>query len=173
MLNQISRAFHYRDRHVFVRLYKTYVRVHLEFSTPVWTPWLKTDIDLLEKVQIRAVNMISGLSGHTYEEKLRELNLQSLVDRRTRFDVIQVYKILHDHDKVNPETWFEFENRRNTRSSHYLNLKIKHRNTDLARNFFTTRAAKHWNSLPSVIKEATSLSSFKTKYHSFAMNGQN
>jgi len=31
VLGQISRAFHYRDRHIFVRLYKQYVRPHLEF----------------------------------------------------------------------------------------------------------------------------------------------
>lgn len=173
MLNNISKAFHFRDRHVFVRLYKTYVRVHLEFSTPVWNPWLKTDIELLEKVQIRAVNMISGLQGNTYESRLKELKLQTLEDRRTRFDVIQVYKILNGYDKVNPDTWFEFETRRSTRSSHHLNLKIKQRNSDLARNFFTVRAAKHWNNLPGNIKEATSLSIFKSKYDAFAMTGQN
>ena len=173
MLNNISRAFHFRDRHIFLRLYKTYVRVHLEFSTPVWTPWLKVDIDLLEKVQIRAVNMISGLHGTTYESKLKELKIQTLQDRRTRFDVIQVFKILKGYDKVNPNTWFEFETRRSTRNSHQMNLKIKRRNTDLARNFFTVRAASHWNKLPSHIKEATTLSNFKSKYDTFAMNGQN
>ncbi len=33
VLGQLTRAFHYRDRHVFMRLYKQYVRPHLEFST--------------------------------------------------------------------------------------------------------------------------------------------
>ncbi len=32
VLGQISRAFHYRDRYIFVRLYKQYVQPHLEFS---------------------------------------------------------------------------------------------------------------------------------------------
>jgi hypothetical protein len=34
VLGQITRAFHYRDKFTFVKLYKTYVRPHLEFSTP-------------------------------------------------------------------------------------------------------------------------------------------
>jgi hypothetical protein len=34
VLGQISRTFHYRDRHVFLRLYKHFVRPHLEFSIP-------------------------------------------------------------------------------------------------------------------------------------------
>ena len=39
VLGQISRAFHYCDRHVFIRLYCQYVRPHLEFSTQAWSPW--------------------------------------------------------------------------------------------------------------------------------------
>ena len=31
-LGQISRSFHYRDRVTFVKLYKQYVRPHLEFA---------------------------------------------------------------------------------------------------------------------------------------------
>ncbi len=47
VLGQLSRAFHYRDRHVFMRLYKQYVRPHLEFSTSggqISTKHLKTSI---------------------------------------------------------------------------------------------------------------------------------
>ena len=39
MLNQLTRAFHYRDRNIFVNLYKRYVRVYLEYATPAWNPW--------------------------------------------------------------------------------------------------------------------------------------
>jgi ribonuclease P/MRP protein subunit RPP40 len=31
VLNQLKRNFHFRDRHIFVNLYKQYVRPHLEF----------------------------------------------------------------------------------------------------------------------------------------------
>ncbi len=40
VLGQVTRAFHYRDRHVFIQLYKQYVRPHLEFAAPAWSPWL-------------------------------------------------------------------------------------------------------------------------------------
>ena len=36
VLAQLARAFHYRDRHIFIRLYTQYVRPHLEFASPVW-----------------------------------------------------------------------------------------------------------------------------------------
>jgi hypothetical protein len=41
-------------------------------------PWLEADKEVLEKVQRRAVNMISGLKARTYAEKLRELGLTTL-----------------------------------------------------------------------------------------------
>ena len=82
VLGQILRAFHYRDRHVFLNLYKQYVRPHLEFSVASWSPWNQGDIETLEKIQKKAVQAISGLRGHSYEEKLEELGLKSLVERR-------------------------------------------------------------------------------------------
>jgi hypothetical protein len=71
VLGQISRAFHYRDRHVFARLYKQYVRPHLEFATTAWSPWTAADQESLEKVERWAVHMVSGLKRQTYEDKLR------------------------------------------------------------------------------------------------------
>ena len=71
VLGQVSRAFHFRDRRVFVQLYKQYVRPHLEFAVPAWSPWTIGDKDTLEKVQRRAVRMISGLQGATYKAKLK------------------------------------------------------------------------------------------------------
>ena len=69
VLGNLGRSFHFRDRHTFVRLYKTYVRYHLEFAVPAWSPWSATDIKVLEKVQKMAVIMVSGLQGKTYQEK--------------------------------------------------------------------------------------------------------
>ena len=69
------------------------MRPLLEFSTAAWNPWLKSDIELLEKVQMKAVKAISSLKAKTYPEKLKELKLMSLETRRSRYDLIQVYKI--------------------------------------------------------------------------------
>ena len=82
VLGQISKSFHFRDRKVFVRLYKTYVRPHLEFSVSVWNPYSVQDIRTIENIQIRAVNMVSGLTGKSYSEKLSEIGMMSLKTRR-------------------------------------------------------------------------------------------
>jgi hypothetical protein len=82
VLGQIRRSFHYRDRFTFERLYKQYVRPHLEFAAPAWSPWLQGDKDTFEKVQEKAVNMVSGLKGKTYLEKCAEMGIETLEDRR-------------------------------------------------------------------------------------------
>jgi hypothetical protein len=107
VLSQISRAFHYRDRNVFLQLYIQYVRPHLEFAGPAWSPCLEADQEVLEKVQRRAVNMISGLKAKTYEEKLLELGLTTLEERRHQTDMAQVYKIITGKDMVKSEVWFQ------------------------------------------------------------------
>ena len=66
------------NHHVFVRLYQQYVRPHLEFSTQAWSPWTDADKSVLEKVQRRAVGMVSGLKETTYKARVKELGLQSL-----------------------------------------------------------------------------------------------
>ena len=93
VLNQLTRNFHFRDRHIFKKLYVQYVRPHVEFASPAWSPWTEMDKANIEKVQIRAVNMISGLTGRTYEEKCKELGLDTLEERRLKQDMLQTYKI--------------------------------------------------------------------------------
>ena len=60
----------------------------------------ETDKELIEKVQRRAVKMISGLTGSTYEEKCKELGLDTLEERRRQQDLMQTYKIFGGKDRV-------------------------------------------------------------------------
>jgi len=59
-----------------------------------WCPWNQVDIELLEKIQARAVKNVSGMEGLTYEERLQALGLPSLAERRKEIDLVQVYKIV-------------------------------------------------------------------------------
>ncbi len=65
VLNQIPRNCHYRDRHKYVGLYKQYIRPHLEFASPAWSPWTQEDIQEVEKVQEKALRQVNGLRGNT------------------------------------------------------------------------------------------------------------
>jgi ribonuclease P/MRP protein subunit RPP40 len=87
VLNQLKKNFHYRDKRTFVRLYIQYVRPHLEFAAPAWSPWNSGDQGELDQVQQKAVRMVSGLKGTTYEERCEELGIQTLKERRQKQDL--------------------------------------------------------------------------------------
>ena len=56
----MARAFSYRDKNVWLKLYKAYVHPMLEYAVQAWRPWKIKDIHVLEAVQ-RAIRMTSGL----------------------------------------------------------------------------------------------------------------
>ena len=106
VLGQLLRSFTYRDCNT-IRLYKQYVRPHLEYCVQAWSAWQQQDITTLENVQCRAVNAAPSLSG-TYEEKLSSLNLLSLQQRRLRGDMLQTFKMVKSIDNLNPADFFTF-----------------------------------------------------------------
>jgi len=166
VLSQLTRAFHYRDRHVFLRLYMQYVRPHLEFSTQAWSPWHEEDKACLEKVQQRAVKMISGLRANEYEERLKELQLTTLAERRHQAEMGMVHKIMHRQGGLEHSTWFEMANvQRNTRSAaDPLNIKIRHGRLELRKNFFSERVAAGWNEIPAELKQISNTARFRARY---------
>ena len=167
ILGQIRRSFSFTDRDIVLKLYLTFVRPHLEYAVQAWTPWYESDIQLLEKVQMRAVNMIPGLRG-SYSDKLKTLGLLSLRDRRTRGDAIETYKILNGFQNTDPTTWFDTATRpdgaitRQVSSTHGLRLRPSR--LDLRKYFFSVRAAKTWNGLPDDVRSATTVNGFKSAY---------
>ena len=135
MLGTISSAFHFRDRHNFLNLYKQYVRCHLEFSVSEWCPCGQK----LERVQRRPINMISGLSRN-YEDKLQELRLESLESRRINIDMLQTFKIICGFDDVKSNTWFNIvglgQHRLTRLTAHPLNLMPSGSRMELRALFF-------------------------------------
>ena len=167
VLGQIARAFHFRDRHVFLQLYITYVRPHLEFAGQAWSPWTAADKAVLEQVQIRAIRMVSGLRGHEYEDRLKELGLTTLEERRHQADMAMAYKILTKKEDVDPADWFVMaaQAARVTRTAaDPLNVTVKHGRLDIRRHFFSVRVTEDWNKVPGDIKKLRTLEGFKNAY---------
>jgi hypothetical protein len=165
VLSQIGRTFHFRDRHVFVRLYKQYVRPHLEFATPAWSPWAAADKQVLEDVQRRAVNMVSGLRAGNYEDKLIEIGLETLEERRHQADMVQAFKILHKLERTNNLFELVVSGDRVTRlAADPYNMRIPVSRLDVRKQFYTQRVPGMWNRIPANIKNAKTASQFKALY---------
>ena len=165
VLGQLTRSFHYRDRHIFKRLYVQQVRPLLEFCTPAWSPWTAVDKEVIEKVQKRFTNMVSGLNGRTYRDKLDELGLLTLENRRLQLDLVQVYKIIHNLDNVQCDTWFNLVGDNpvtNTKQNNNpVNKKTRLVKLDVFRQFFSNQVVEHWNALPDEMKNKKKIQTSK------------
>jgi len=51
VLGMIRRQFRVLDKQSFILLYKGFIRPHLEYAIQAWSPYLRKDIDRLERVQ--------------------------------------------------------------------------------------------------------------------------
>ena len=171
VLGQMSRAVQYRDKKTFIQLYKVYVRPHLEYCVQAWSPYWQVDKEKLEKIQRRAVNMVAGLKGKTYSDKLKELNLTTLGERRDRGDMIQTFRIVQGIDNVDVGTWFHMANGRdregavNTRQhGDTTRLAEGHGRYENRRNYFSQRVPSRWNMLPQATRQQSSVLTFKAAY---------
>jgi hypothetical protein len=170
VLGQITRAFRYRDRNIFVKLYKQYVRPHLDFAVQAWAPWQQADMEVLERVQRKAVTMVSGLRGREYEERLRELRMTTLEERRHQADMLHMYKLCSGKLGQDRADWFRPPTEAAARTRHYadpLNVRPNHGRLEIRRNFFTVRAGEPWNMVPGSIKRAATAAGFKRAYAKF------
>ena len=139
------------------------MRPHLEFSVAAWAPWTQENCEILERVQKRAVKVVSGLKGQSYEERLRELELASLSDRRGEIDMVQTYKLLNESDSEIELR--RADTRRATQAAAGRDNLLKERAGHEFRNrFFTVRVIYEWNNLPDSVKEASKAAVFKRQY---------
>ena len=59
-----------------------------------WSPHYVKDRPLLERIKRRFTRLVPGLKNLPYEERLSELKLWTLKDRRICADLIEVFKIV-------------------------------------------------------------------------------
>ena len=155
----IKRTFLKLNSNSFKLLYKSLIRPILEYCSAVWYPLYKGDEQEIEKVQQRATKLVPHLSDLSYPECLRELNLITLHYRRKRTDMIQVYRIVHNIDKIDFDVFFT-KNESLTRG-HKHKLHKPRANTKIRANSFSHRVINDWNALPECAVTSPSTNSFK------------
>ncbi len=73
---------------------------------PSYSSNLVTDINHLERIQILATRLVTGMRHLPYEERLQRLGLYSLQRRRRRADLITAFKIFTGLLDIDPNLFF-------------------------------------------------------------------
>ena len=161
-LRLLKKTFSNLNTKNFTVLFTTYVRPDLEYCLKVVGPYMKQDVEALEKVQRRATRLVAQVRGLTYEERLRKLQLPSIKERALRGDLIETYKVLTKKLEVDPSMFFEVDEESKTRG-HTLKLKKRRSVSWLRSNFFSNRVVTAWNKLPREVVQAETINKFKNR----------
>ena len=170
MIHIVRNTFKYLDEAMFKLLFKSIIRPHLEYASPVWSPITRVEKARIEGVQRRATKLVPTLSNLPYTERLQHLKLPTLEYRRTRQDLIFLYNYAHNNIILNTRTRCN-TCRYNTSMlspitsgtrGHPFRYK-QHRHIGIRKRFFTTRILSLWNSLTSHTVLAPTLNQFKSR----------
>ena len=107
MVGLIRRNFCYLNTDMCKTMYCTLARPHIEYAIQSWSPYLKKDIEELEKVQRRMAKLVPEHKDLTYKERCKRLGIYSLVKRRLKGDLIETYKIIHGIENVDKGVFFK------------------------------------------------------------------
>ena len=127
---------------VILPLYSALVRPHLECCVPFWAPQYKRDMDILERVQQRAMKTMNGLQHLSYEKWRRELGLLSLEKRRLGEELINVYKYLRGGCKEDGARLLSEVPSDRTRGNGHQ-LKCRNFPLNIRKHFVTVKVMEH------------------------------
>ena len=168
VLGYIRHTFKHLNQDTFLLLYKSLVRPHLEFSSCIWSPKYKYNIDSIERVQRRATKLIPQLRDLPYTERLQQLNLETLNYRRTRADLLETYRIVTNqhhvdtdcHCSVCPTKSMLAPTLSSITRGHSKKMQIQP-STGARQNFFENRVCKIWNNLSEKTVSSKNVDIFK------------
>ena len=162
--NCIFRSFTTRSSDFLIRMLKTFIFSRHDYASPVFSPILLGDVDLLETILRKFTRRIPevAVQNLSYQDRLKFLNLDSLELRRLKTDLVWTYKILNGHFDVNLEEFFVLDAETRTRTNG-KKLRKPECSTKVREQCFTVRVIRVWNALSEETVQAPSVNVFKNR----------
>ena len=91
-MDNINRTNSCESKDNILNLYKSLIKLHLEYCCQVWRPYFQKNVNNVVNVQQYMIKMILELSQFNYEERLSRTNPLFLEMRRLRANLIEVFK---------------------------------------------------------------------------------
>ena len=172
--NQVSgrvlRAFETRDEETMLTLLKTYIRPHLEYLSPIWSPHQVGEIQRVEAIQRAFTAKIENCQLLNYWQRLDYLNLYSLQRRRERYRILYMWKILRGIVPNHQNLVFRNSPRRGPYVERPLGKSgLKSINSTIFHSCTSTAAAL-FNATPKIVKEQLTLEAAKKELDNFLTN---
>ena len=145
------------------QLYLAHVRSILEYCSPMWSPNHVKDIIKLERVQRQASKFILNDYVSPYHERCTALSILPLCFRREIIDLCFLYSYLHGKLSCDYSSNFELACPHNGLRSAQQGVlfKLPLCKTVQFQCTYFYRTVRLWNTLPFVIRDASSLQIFK------------
>ena len=193
----LKRTFSFISKELFVFLYKTYVRPHLEYCAQLRSPyyglhnWTQYSKWGLTYVNYHVFVLILNCQYHGLNDLFHDIDNLERVQRRATKLVTEFTKLTYEKLGIYSlycrrqrgdliETYkllngyynvdwtkFFYPSPVQSTRGHQMKLFKKPSKLQLQSNFFTQRTVNMWNSLPPTVVLATNVSSFKQKLQEY------
>ena len=123
---------------------------------------LKSKIEKVQKYFTRRLYYRCNIPYENYENRLKNLKLESIEIRKKQFDIIMIYKLINGLVDNDYSSILNIKTNSSTRGNSQRTT-IDNSRLEVRRNVLNNRVAKQWNRLDESIIKLTSLTAFKNK----------
>ena len=106
--------------------------------------------------------MTTKVRNHSYEQRLKDLELITLIQKRLRGQFIEVLKYLNRFNNVGPRGLFNYDFNDKTGNNGYIIILIRF-NTSVAQHFFSIKITTTWNALHDDVVNRKTVNTFNCR----------